>query len=110
MIPQELKNKIPIYALCVEKTKESMNFKEKLVYKFFKRFFDILFSLVALFLVGWIMLIIGLVVKCQDGGPIFYASFRVTTNGAIFKMYKFRTMIVFSMGIIARKKRPFCLI
>ena len=33
-------------------------------------------------------------IKLEDGGPIFYVSYRVGQYGKIFKMYKFRSMRV----------------
>lgn len=93
-MPQEIEKTTSRYFPSIKAAGESLGYKEKKTYQFFKRFFDIFFSLFALLLCGWVMLIIGLVVKCQDGGPVFYVSYRVSKNGSIFKMYKFRTMIV----------------
>jgi lipopolysaccharide/colanic/teichoic acid biosynthesis glycosyltransferase len=33
-------------------------------------------------------------IKFDDGGPLFYMASRIGKNGKIFKMYKFRSMIV----------------
>jgi len=40
-----------------------------------------------------ILILIAIVIKLYDNGPIFYKASRVGLNGAPFKMYKFRTMI-----------------
>ena len=58
-----------------------------------KRFFDIVFSFTLLVLLFPIILIIGLLIKIDSRGPVFYRQERVTTNGKIFKIFKFRTMI-----------------
>jgi lipopolysaccharide/colanic/teichoic acid biosynthesis glycosyltransferase len=94
MTPEEIQNKTTSYEALTKAAGLAIGFKDRPLYRFFKRFFDILFALLALLLIGWLMIILGLIVKCQDGGPILYASYRLTTNGHFFKMLKFRTMIV----------------
>lgn len=59
-----------------------------------KRFFDILIGLVALPFLGIIVLVIGLAIKLDDGGPVFYRAKRIGKGSKIFDMYKFRSMIV----------------
>ena len=58
-----------------------------------KRGMDIVFSLLILLLTSPIMLLTALCIKLGDGGPIFYVQNRVTQNGRIFNVYKFRSMI-----------------
>ena len=59
-----------------------------------KRTFDIIFSLVVIiFLLSWITPIIGLIIKIESRGPVF---FKQTRNGIKFReftCYKFRSMI-----------------
>lgn len=57
-----------------------------------KRLFDIVFSIFALvaFLIPGI--IIGIVIKCADGGSVFFLQERIGRNGKVFKIIKFRTM------------------
>ena len=61
---------------------------------FFKRFIDILVSLIALpfFCIGFIF--IAPLIYFTDRGPIFYNATRKGKNGKDFKMYKFRSMMV----------------
>jgi lipopolysaccharide/colanic/teichoic acid biosynthesis glycosyltransferase len=59
-----------------------------------KRLFDILFSLVLLLTLCPFILIIALVVKLYDFGPVFYLAPRVGLHGKIFHMFKFRTMVI----------------
>lgn len=66
----------------------------KPVYQFFKRFFDILFSLLALIILSPLFLVIAICIKCQDGGPVFFKQTRLTKGGKQFGMYKFRSMCV----------------
>ena len=59
-----------------------------------KRLFDTVFSLFWLALLFPLFLIIVLLVKRDSRGPVFYRSARVGQYGRIFRMYKFRTMVV----------------
>ncbi len=59
-----------------------------------KRTMDILGSLVAIILFSPFMLIAALCVKLQDGGPILFRQERLTRNGKVFRICKFRTMVV----------------
>jgi exopolysaccharide biosynthesis polyprenyl glycosylphosphotransferase len=59
-----------------------------------KRFFDILLSLIGIILTSPIMLVVAILIHRYDGGPVLYSQNRCTTNGKIFRIYKFRSMIV----------------
>ena len=71
------------------------NYKElTLEQKFFKRIFDIFFALIMLGIAWPIMIITAIIIKLYDGGPVFFTQDRVTIHNKIFKLYKFRSMIV----------------
>ena len=59
-----------------------------------KRFLDIILSLIVLVLLSPIIILTAIAIKIEDSGPIFYQSNRVGKNGTVFKMWKFRSMIV----------------
>lgn len=59
-----------------------------------KRIADILIGLVALPFLLIVIIIVGIAIKIDDGGPIFYKAKRIGKNSVIFNMYKFRSMIV----------------
>lgn len=59
---------------------------------FLKRIFDFLFSLVFSIILFPIFIIIGLLIKLEDGGPIFYKQKRVGYKNKVFTIYKFRSM------------------
>jgi len=69
-------------------------YKKKPVYDFFKRVFDIVFSLAALVALSPIFLIIAALIKLDDNGPLFYKQMRIGKKGKPFYIYKFRTMIL----------------
>ena len=59
---------------------------------FFKRFFDICISGVALLLLWPVMIIVAILVKIKLGGPVIFSQYRPGKNNKIFKFYKFRSM------------------
>ena len=62
--------------------------------QFLKRAFDIVFSLVFLLVFSPFMLIIAIAIKLCDGGPVLFTQDRLTQDGKVFKLYKFRSMYV----------------
>ncbi|MBE5779163.1 MAG: sugar transferase [Clostridiales bacterium] len=62
--------------------------------KFFKRFLDILLSMIALVFVGIVVVIMAPIIWLEDRGPVFYNAPRVGRNGKVFKMFKLRSMKV----------------
>lgn len=69
------------------------------MYIFFKRFLDLLLSLLILPFILILTVLVGLCIKIEDGGPIFYMALRTGRYGKPFKMYKFRSMKVNSPDI-----------
>lgn len=65
-----------------------------LMQRFIKRTMDIVLCLIALIPCIPIMLIVALAIKAEDHGPVFYKQKRVTRDGAVFEILKFRSMIV----------------
>ena len=59
-----------------------------------KRTFDFLSSLVGLILVSPVLVTIAILIKREDGGPVFYRGVRVGRFGKTFRIFKFRTMVV----------------
>ncbi len=62
--------------------------------RFIKRLADIVISALLLIITSPLMLIAALAIKLYDGGPVFFRQKRTTLNGKIFKIHKFRSMIV----------------
>ncbi len=60
--------------------------------EFFIRLIDILFALTGLIVLTPILGAIALTVKLTSHGPVFYTQSRVGKDGALFTIYKFRTM------------------
>ena len=66
----------------------------KTVNLFLKRFFDILCSGLGLIIASPFILIIAILVKTSSKGPIFFLQERLGRKGKVFKIIKFRTMVV----------------
>jgi exopolysaccharide biosynthesis polyprenyl glycosylphosphotransferase len=64
------------------------------VQRLFKRLLDIFIAVASLLLVSPIMALVALAIKLEDGGPILYGAERVGENGKLFRMWKFRSMVV----------------
>ena len=59
-----------------------------------KRFIDIVVSLIGIMLTSPLFVMFGAAIHLADRGPIFYTQTRLTIDGKLFKIYKFRTMRV----------------
>ncbi len=60
--------------------------------KFFKRFLDIIISLISLIILSPVMLIVAILVRIKLGSPVIFRQERPGKNEKIFKLYKFRSM------------------
>jgi len=68
--------------------------KNKVIYNVIKRIFDFVLSLFAIIVLSPIFLVIAIIVRIDSKGPAFYVQKRIGLNGKLFKIYKFRTMVV----------------
>lgn len=59
-----------------------------------KRFIDIVVSLIGIMLTSPLFVMFGAAIHLADRGPVFYTQTRLTIDGKLFKIYKFRTMRV----------------
>ena len=79
-----------------------------MVYKFFKRLFDITISMIGLITTSPILLITAIAIKLESSGPIIFKQERLGLNGKVFKIYKFRSMCVDAEkgGVYEKKGDP----
>ena len=61
---------------------------------FFKRVFDVLFTVLLTPILLLAFIVVGIATKVEDGGPILYCGERLGLHGRPFRMYKFRSMKV----------------
>ncbi|ELZ50790.1 sugar transferase [Halorubrum coriense DSM 10284] len=59
----------------------------------FKRGFDIAFSLTGLLALAPVILVIAVVIKLEDRGPVLYQQDRTAVFGETFPIFKFRSMV-----------------
>lgn len=63
--------------------------------QFVKRGFDLIFSsLVLVFIFSWLIPVIGLLIKMESKGPVFFKQLRNGRDNHPFLCWKFRTMVV----------------
>ena len=62
--------------------------------KYFKRVLDFLLSLIAIIILSPVLLVIAIAIKIDSKGPVFFLQERLGKDGKVFKIIKFRTMVV----------------
>lgn len=68
--------------------------KKRTVYRFFKRFLDIVLSLLGLIILAIPFLILSIIIVIDSpGAPAIYTQVRVGKDKRTFKFYKFRSMV-----------------
>lgn len=89
---ENVTGKVPIDIINKTWFLENLTEGDKKIYDAFKRIFDIFVSMLILviFIPFWIM--IGLIIKLESKGEIFYKQIRIGKNDEPFVIYKFRTM------------------
>lgn len=60
----------------------------------FKRIFDIFFSFFGLIITFPLFLLIAFLIRRESPGPVFYRGERTGKDGKIFKIFKFRSMVL----------------
>ena len=68
-----------------------LSFRQRM-YLPFKRFFDIILSLLAIVVFSPLYLLIAIIIKVSSKGPVFFKQRRVGKNKKLFNILKFRTM------------------
>jgi len=64
-----------------------------------KRIMDIVCSFLAIIVLVPLIILISILIKLDSPGPVFFLQERLGKNGKVFKIRKFRTMIVGAEGI-----------
>lgn len=62
--------------------------------KFWKRFFDIVLSVIGLIVAAIPMAIVAIAIKWDSPGPVIFKQQRLVRYGKVYTMYKFRSMCV----------------
>ncbi|MBZ9636634.1 sugar transferase [Clostridium sp. FP1] len=67
------------------------------------KFLNIIFSFVLLVILSPLFLIIGVIIKLNSKGPVFFTQVRIGRNNELFKFYKFRTMKIGTPNVATDK-------
>lgn len=85
-LPENLQNpEVKKYHTLLEKRKTSL---------LLKSVFDRVAAFFLLILIAPVLIILGIWIKLDSKGPVFYRQERITTYGRKFRIFKFRTMVV----------------
>lgn len=98
---ESLTQKVPVGAINEIWFLENFSRVERKIDQFFKRAFDVFFSLIGLLIIAIFFPFVALAIKIDSPDPIFYLQKRVGKDGKVFTIYKFRTM-----KVGAEKKGP----
>lgn len=71
-----------------------MNSEYTFYRRFGKRWLDFGLAAISLFLLALVFLVVAVSIKLSGKGPVFYSQKRVGRNGRIFRIWKFRSMVV----------------
>lgn len=78
--------------------------RSRFIYHGMKRLFDIVAATCGIVILSPLMVLIAVLIKFEDHGPILYKQVRVGKNGKAFKMYKFRSMFVNADQMLTKLK------
>lgn len=79
--------------LVVEKIDECVSKSKIKAYDILKRFIDIIIGIIGLIVCIPIFIIIGIAIKIDSKGPVFFKHRRIGKHGKKIEIYKFRTMV-----------------
>lgn len=65
---------------------------ESIIYRFLKRFLDVVLSIIGLVILSPVLLIVSILIKLESNGAVFYAHKRLGKNREYINLYKFRSM------------------
>lgn len=80
------------------------SYSKSFLYYFLKRLLDIIGSLVGIILLSPVIIVTIIVIKLDSKGPVLFSQERVGKNGKLFKMYKFRSMVVDAEKLLEKLK------
>ncbi len=75
---------------------------ESIIYRFLKRFLDVVLSIIGLVILSPVLLIVSILIKLESKGAVFYAHKRLGKNREYINLYKFRSMHENSREIFER--------
>lgn len=80
------------------------DYERSRVYYFFKRSMDIIFSALGIIFMSPVMIFTILAIKLDSKGSAIFSQKRIGKDGQVFKMYKFRSMVVNAEDLLGKLK------
>lgn len=78
-----------------------------IIQRFIKKIIDFIVALIGLIVLSPFFVFIAVLIKIDSKGPVFFKQERVSLNSKVFKIYKFRTMVLsaekMGLGIAVKK-------
>ena len=76
--------------------------EKNLGYFIIKRIIDVIGALCGILIISPVMIVVGIWIKLDSKGPVFFAQKRVGQDGKRFMMYKFRSMCTNAEGLLKK--------
>ncbi len=70
--------------------------------RIFKRAFDLIAASLIMLAILPVMIVVAIAIRLDSQGPVFFRQLRVGENGRMFKMFKFRSMVVNAEALQAK--------
>jgi len=78
--------------------------------KFIKPIFDFIIALIALIVLSPLLILVGIAIKLNSPGPVFFLQERLGKKGKVFKIFKFRSMrtdiVSYKFGEVLSENNP----
>jgi exopolysaccharide biosynthesis polyprenyl glycosylphosphotransferase len=102
---EQITGKVPIEAISQMWFLENLNESNKSIFDLCKRLYDIIFAVLLLTITAIFWPIIGMIIKMESNGPIFFKQTRRGKHGQDFTIIKFRTMRMDNNDFTPTEKR-----
>jgi len=89
---ENITGKVPINVINQMWFLDNLSEGNKTTFDALKRVFDLILALLSIFITIVFLPLIGLIIKLDSKGPVFFTQIRLGKNGLPFRMIKFRTM------------------
>jgi len=90
--------------LTVTRIEIAREYEKNLVYFMIKRTIDIIGAICGIILLSPVLIVVGIWIKLDSKGPVFFGQNRVGQDHKRFKMYKFRSMCMGAEGLLDKLK------
>ena len=104
----EIDETVEINEIGIEKTTRKKPKRGSRINHIAKRILDFSLTLIGTILISPVLLIIAILIKCSSKGPVLFKQERLGYRGKVFRILKFRTMVVnaehMGTGVVINEK------